>query len=542
MSERDSSVFAYHEATKHHFDRYARGPGYLDWASQPGPFRRYDGAPVIALEKVAPGVDPAYDAIWTRGALPPAPVNCYALSQLFFDSLALSAWKRAGSSTWALRVNPSSGNLHPVEGYLICGAVEGLCSEPMVAHYAPEEHVLERRVGIPSSLWQEIVANLPEDAFFVGITFIHWRESWKYGERAYRYCQLDLGHALAAFSIAAAALGWQVGLVELVGFLEVGQMLGVLDAAGAEPEEAACLMLVAPRGAMPREVWPVNDISEAAAEMTSLLWQGMPNQLSRTHRAWPIIEEVIEACRKPFEASPDPPAILPGVPAPREARTMGLRPIIHQRRSAQDLDGQTPMARADFYDMLIRTVPRANDIPFSTLPWEPRVHLAVFVHRVEDLPRGLYLLVRNADHSQRLREAMNPAFAWTKPEGCPDALDLYLLKPGDLRKLAMQIACVQALASDGCFSLAMIADFEAVLERHGPWMYPRLYWECGMIGQVLYLEAEAVGLRGCGIGCYFDDPMHELLGLKGRGFQDLYHFTVGRPLEDPRITTLPAYP
>ena len=98
MSERDSSVFAYHEATKHHFDRYARGPGYLDWASQPDPFRRYDGAPVIALEKVAPVVDPPYDAVWAQGAIPPAPLNRHTLSQLFLDSLALSAWKRAGSA------------------------------------------------------------------------------------------------------------------------------------------------------------------------------------------------------------------------------------------------------------------------------------------------------------------------------------------------------------------------------------------------------------------------------------------------------------
>ena len=63
-----------------------------------------------------------------------------------------------------------------------------------------------------------------------------------------------------------------------------------------------------------------------------------------------------------------------------------------------------------------------------------------------------------------------------------------------------------------------------------------------MIGQVLYLEAEAAGLRGTGIGCYFDDAMHELLGLRDDFCQDLYHFTVGGPVEDRRITTLPAYP
>ena len=62
-----------------------------------------------------------------------------------------------------------------------------------------------------------------------------------------------------------------------------------------------------------------------------------------------------------------------------------------------------------------------------------------------------------------------------------------------------------------------------------------------MIGQLLYLESEAAGIRSTGIGCFFDDPMHEVLGIEGRAFQDLYHFTVGGPVEDARLTTLPAY-
>ncbi len=62
------------------------------------------------------------------------------------------------------------------------------------------------------------------------------------------------------------------------------------------------------------------------------------------------------------------------------------------------------------------------------------------------------------------------------------------------------------------------------------------------MGQALYLEAEAHGLRGTGIGCYFDDSFHELLGLSGRSFQSLYHFTVGYPLSDLRLLTLPPYP
>ena len=42
-------VVAYHERTKHHYHRYAAAIGYMDWATQPDPFRRYDGAPLVRL-------------------------------------------------------------------------------------------------------------------------------------------------------------------------------------------------------------------------------------------------------------------------------------------------------------------------------------------------------------------------------------------------------------------------------------------------------------------------------------------------------------
>jgi hypothetical protein len=88
----------------------------------------------------------------------------------------------------------------------------------------------------------------------------------------------------------------------------------------------------------------------------------------------------------------------------------------------------------------------------------------------------------------------------------------------------------------------MIAEFEGRLCRHGAWFYRRLFWETGIIGQVLYLEAEAAGVRGTGIGCFFDNPVHLVFGLKGLAFQSLYHFTIGGPVEDPRLTTQPPYP
>ena len=53
--------------------------------------------------------------------------------------------------------------------------------------------------------------------------------------------------------------------------------------------------------------------------------------------------------------------------------------------------------------------------------------------------------------------------------------------------------------------------------------------------------AEAAGLRGTGIGCYFDDVLHQALGLQDLTYQSLYHFTLGGPREDRRLLTLPPY-
>jgi len=221
--------------------------------------------------------------------------------------------------------------------------------------------------------------------------------------------------------------------------------------------------------------------------------------------------------------------------------------IIRQRRSALAFDGKTSIPAGSLFRTFGRVMPRVErpigerPMPWDAIPWEPTIHLAVFVHRVEGLRPGLYMLVRDPGQVDTLRKAMHESFDWVRPPGCPPDLPLFLLQEGDASQLAAQVSCHQAIAGDSAFALGMIADFEAALRRHGPWFYRRLFWETGVIGQVLYLEAEAEEVRATGIGCFFDDPMHQVLGLKDTGFQSLYHFTTGGHVEDPRLTTLPPY-
>jgi len=214
--------------------------------------------------------------------------------------------------------------------------------------------------------------------------------------------------------------------------------------------------------------------------------------------------------------------------------------IIRQRRSLLACDGRTSIPAGRFYRMLERVMPRGS-IPWDAIPWAPAIHLGLFVHRVEGIEPGLYAMARDPGKLEKLKAAMHAHFAWQAPPGCPADLPLYLLERGDARVLATQVSCRQEIAGEGAFSLGMLAEYEASLVAHGPSFYRRLFWEAGAIGQVLYLEAEAAGVRSTGIGCFFDDPVHQVFGLTGLAFQSLYHFTVGGPVDDPRLTTLPAY-
>ena len=541
-----ATALAYHERTKHFPGRFARALGSMDWATQPDPFRRFVGAPLLPLELVPAGDQPRYEPAFARGNIPPAPLGRHSVSQLLQDSLALSAWKQAGGARWSLRVNPSSGNLHPTEGYLIAGSIEGLHPRPAIYHYAPHEHALERRADLSEQAWTILAGRLPPASVLVGLTSIHWRESWKYGERAFRYCHHDVGHAIGALTVAAAGLGWEARLLEGVTDAELAHLLCVDSQSGIEAEHADCLLAIYPQdGVFPIDRQRQFTIGDVAREpLCPIEWHGVPNRLSPDHRQdWPVIDDVAAATRRTERPSAD---FWATSRAPNPSLTVGdsplaLRPIVQQRRSAVTLDGRTGIAREAFYQILLKVFPGEGQIPFATLPWRPRIDLLLFVHRVAGLVPGLYVLLRDPSRKETLQRLMTPGFAWTAPEACPASLPLFLLEAGDARRVAAQTSCGQEIAADGVFATAMLADYRGPIDTFGPWFYRRLHWEAGVVGQQLYLEGEASGIRATGIGCFFDDLTHRTFDIKGDAFQVLYHFTMGGALDDTRIQTVAPY-
>ena len=434
--------------------------------------------------------------------------------------MGLSAWKRYGQSRWALRVNPSSGNLHPTEAWII--------HDGRVCHYAPREHALEERC---------VLGSRPADYFLVALTSIIWREAWKYGERAFRYCQHDTGHAIGALRLAAAMLGWRMQLLPAWSDAQMSALLGLdreADFEAAEREEPECVALVSRPGFGTRDSGFEPDALVAAARDGS--WLGRANRLSAEVVDWPIIDEVTVATRYPGAAPNDEARTVESrIPNPefRESAP-NARAVILQRRSALSFNPQGVLRREAFLSMLARLRPGAP--PWDAIDWPPQVHLALFIHRVQDVTPGIYAYLREPRVRDEWKAAMRPEFLWEEVHD-----GLFLLVPIDAGRIANRLSCDQAIAEDGFFGLGMIARFEQPLRERGEWFYRRLFWECGLIGQVLYLEAEAAGARATGIGCYYDEPVHDLLGLSGHAWQSFYHFSMGLPVEDTRLTSEPGY-
>lgn len=554
MDEADSleRALAYHERTKHHPGRYARGPGRLDWSTQPDPWRTYGAdAPRIELPFPEPWARPALEALEALDALEalealdavsPAPLELATLSQLLERGLGITAWKEAGESRWALRANPSSGNLHPTEGWLFLPALAGLPGAGLY-HYLSREHALEQRCALEAAAWESLTRGLPEGACLVALSSIPWREAWKYGERAWRYCQHDVGHALGALRYAAATLGWTLTWIATPADAELAALLGLDrgEHADVEAEQPDLIALLDPRGEAraPEPEWPDPG---ALAAVRAGRWRGRPSQLSPQHLRYEAIERAEVAMRKPRGAPPATP--LPALPPPAHPNRADAIVTILRRRSAVDFDGVTRLPRAAFLALLEALLPAAGRPPCDALgAWRPRVHAVLAVHRVDDLDPGLYLLSRGGDAPlEALRAALRPEFLWETPPATPAHLPLRLLARGDLREAAMIVSCQQEIARDGAFALGFLAELGPTLRELGPWAWRALHHEAGLAGQALYLQAEAAGIRATGIGCFFDDLQHELLGLSGDAWHTIYHFAAGGPVEDTRVSTLPAYP
>lgn len=460
----------------------------------PDPFRHYEGVPVVDLpaDPAAP-TTPALQVLQGGMGSTAAGDGAAFLSQLLFYSAAISAAKRVPSTgyKYALRVNPSSGNLHPTEFHFITNGLRNWTDG--LYHYRASAHMAEQRAtGMFKDIWTGISAPI----VFV-LSSIAWREAWKYRDRAYRYCLHDIGHAWQALVLAARSVGCESRAVGCFPDDEVAAFCRF-------SVDEWPMLIVALHGA---------SIPLAERDASETVWfGGEPNRLSKEEIPYPLIAGFhaatkclgihnMAAAELTYSGSGEI-----QLPAPAtSSRSFGE--VARTRRSALDFRGGVDSMSLAQLSAILDAATRRLSADFTAARC---VQLYLYAHRVEGLEAGVYR-------------------HW------PEAGALELVKSGDQQVMAAGLSLGQELAGNACVAFSMIADLNRAARSHGDRGYRYAHFEAGAIGHRMYLAAETLGLQATGIGAFFDDEVHRYLGLTSEEGQVIYHFAIGHAVDDPRL-------
>jgi SagB-type dehydrogenase family enzyme len=250
-------------------------------------------------------------------------------------------------------------------------------------------------------------------------------------------------------------------------------------------------------------------IQKSAPE--SVWFGGRANELSARKVEYPLIDRMHQAAKltrpsetRPSETERDENSVESGAERP-VGREFGA--VARTRRSALNFRGGAHTISAEDLHTILRSADAVLRADFAQTPF---VQLYLYIHRVETINPGVYRY-------------------------CKQSGELELVRSGDQRVAAAGLSLGQDLAGNACVALSMIGDFEQATALYGNRGYRYVHFEAGAIGQRLYLAAEALGLAATGIGAFFDDRVHEYLGLDESRGQVVYHFAIGHPVLDTRV-------
>ena len=174
-------MYWYHAATKHSYNSVRTNPNQLAWEDQPSTYKNYPHS----YKKVKLDLEEVEDSF-------------------LYHIAGLTEKRTYPSGEYYLRINPSAGALYPNELYFQVRGVEG--KEDGIYHYevSSSSLTLLQSIDEEEGLEPYFSFKTAMKGYLFLVSAIYYRSSWKYKNRAFRYCLLDAGHLLG--SIEASAL------------------------------------------------------------------------------------------------------------------------------------------------------------------------------------------------------------------------------------------------------------------------------------------------------------------------------------------------
>ena len=158
--------------------KVAQQGGYIDWATQPSCFKHYP------------------DFLFSYAFGEKKELEVLELSRCVTQEQIIA------SKPYLKLCVASAGNLHPVELYVQIRGIKGIISGIYHVDAAARKFVLLQEIereGFEPYLGLEKKFH----GMLCFVSAVPFRSFWKYGERAYRYIYLDIGHQIASIVTAA---------------------------------------------------------------------------------------------------------------------------------------------------------------------------------------------------------------------------------------------------------------------------------------------------------------------------------------------------
>jgi len=173
-------MFWYHKQTKHSYHSVRTHPNHLSWEDQPSAYKIYPDR----YEKR--GLDRTKEE-----------------ENFLYHIAGLTAKKTYPSMEYFLRINPSAGALFPNELYFQVRGAAGM--EDGIYHYEVYSNsiVLLAKITQDEGLEPYLGFKTPMKGYLFLVSALYYRSSWKYKNRAFRYCLLDAGHLLGSIEASA---------------------------------------------------------------------------------------------------------------------------------------------------------------------------------------------------------------------------------------------------------------------------------------------------------------------------------------------------
>ncbi len=500
-----SATWTYHDGTKHSYRSIRSGGHSLDWQNRPLPFKIYRSLEPIALpsEPAGSGVA-ALKAVASAGAVADraSVPNLALLAALLYYSAGITKKKRHPAGEILFRAASCTGALYHIDLYVICGDLPDLGAG--VYHFGVHDFALRRlrwgdfrREVVRLTGDETSVATAP---IIVACASTYWRNAWKYQARTYRHCFWDNGTILA--NLLAVAAAHDVPARVIVGFLDadLSRLLGLDD------QREGTISLVA-LGRAPDTAPHLSPSTQPLTLETEPLSQREVDYpaIQAMHAASKLEPAEVGAWRRGTRATAplEPsgrlyPLTLPGED---ERPADSIEQVILRRGSTREFAVE-PIGIAQL-STILHCSTRGILADFLEPTTASLNDLYLIVHAVEGLPNGAYVLHRE-------RQALE------------------LLKEGSFRSEAGYLGLEQALPAAASVDVFFLVDLRPILERFGNRGYRAAQLEAAMIGGKLYLAAYALRLGATGL-TFYDDDVTAFFSPHAAGKSVMFLVALGKP-------------